>query len=70
LGLGKLAPVIMLLTLLFEGASLEVPPNQFARNKMKKSLFINNLGIHRRSTTNENVIHVKSIINETQKLAK
>jgi hypothetical protein len=42
MGLGKSTLVATLLTFSLEGVSLEVPPNQFARKKTKKTLLRNN----------------------------
>jgi len=38
LGLGRSAHAATFLTLSFEGASLEVPPNQFVKKKKKITL--------------------------------
>jgi len=60
MGLGRLAHVVTLLTLSFEGVSPHVPPNQFARKRMKKSKKQLENVKHQKSRTNENATHVKS----------
>jgi hypothetical protein len=55
----------MLLTLLFEGVSLEVPPNQSIRKRTKKYQKHPKNVKHKKSETNENVTHVKNRRHET-----
>jgi hypothetical protein len=60
LGLGLSTLAVTLLTLLLEGSSPQVPPNQFVRKRMQKFQKQPKNVKHRRSITNENVTHVKS----------
>jgi hypothetical protein len=67
LGLGRSVLNATLLPLLLKGASPWVLANQFARKRKKKHNSQTTLErkTSRRSTTNENVTHVKSTIHET-----
>jgi hypothetical protein len=63
--LGESIHALTFLTLSFEGVSLEVPPNQFTKKRMKKSQKQFKNIKHTRNITNENVTHVKSRRHET-----
>jgi hypothetical protein len=67
LGLNELAHDARLSTLLFEGVTLQVPPNHSTRTKTKKSILqqqTQNMK-HRGTMTNENMTHMKSTKHDT-----